>query len=63
MADFIGMTLGIIIGIGIGLYFGMISKSQKPWSELTKKEKKRILIFLIIGCIAFFLGIVTYFLF
>jgi len=40
MADWIIFALFIIIGIGIGLYFGLISKTQKPWSELTEKEKK-----------------------
>ena len=34
---FIGMAGGIAIGISIGIQMG---RQQKPWSELTPREKK-----------------------
>lgn len=63
MADLIGIGLGIIVGFGIGLYFGIISKSQKPWSELTQKEKKIRITLIIAGVILLIAGIITFFLF
>ena len=45
----IGWILGLAAGIGVGISIGIsIGIKQKPWSELTEKEK-RIRIWLIGG--------------
>ena len=62
MADWIMFALGIIIGIGIGLYFGLISKTQKPWSELTEKEKKMRIAIMFTLAILVIAGVVVSFL-
>jgi len=39
MNDFgAGFAIGIAVGVGLGLAVG--KKQQKPWSELTDREKK-----------------------
>jgi hypothetical protein len=62
MSDFfVWIPIGIMIGFAIGINVGIIlGKQQKPWSELTEKEKKfkKLLIgvmsvILIIGVIVF----------
>ena len=63
MTGLIVLGIGIIIGIAIGLYLAFISKSQKPWSKLTKKEKNIRIILIIAGVILLIAGIVTFFLF
>lgn len=62
MADWIIFALFIIIGIGIGLYFGLISKTQKPWSELTEKEKKMRIAIMFTLAILVIAGVVVSFL-
>jgi hypothetical protein len=55
----VGFATGIIVGLVIGIFAG---RKQKPWSELTEKEK-RIRIWLIGGgVILLAAGIVTLFL-
>ena len=48
MSDFgAGFAIGIAIGLGLGVVTG---RKQKPWSELTEKEKKvRIAIIAALG--------------
>ena len=42
---------GFAVGIGVGLGLGMtMGRKQRPWSELTEKEKKvRIIILAALG--------------
>jgi hypothetical protein len=55
-----GFATGIGIGFVLGLVVGRLGVKQKPWSELTEKEKKtrKILIalsfaFVLLGVVAF----------
>jgi len=56
-----GFATGIAVGFALGLVVGRLGVKQKPWSELTDKEKmtRKILIgvgsfFLLLGIVAFF---------
>jgi ABC-type antimicrobial peptide transport system permease subunit len=60
MADWIMFALGIIIGIGIGLFFG--KTPSKPWSELTEKEKKMRIAIMVTLAILVIAGVVVSFL-
>lgn len=35
-----GFATGIGVGFGLGLVIGSLTARQKPWSEMTEKEKK-----------------------
>jgi hypothetical protein len=35
-----GFATGIGVGFVLGLFVGRLGVKQKPWSELTEKEKK-----------------------
>jgi len=35
-----GFVAGLVIGLAIGIALGTKRKPQKPWSELTEKEKR-----------------------
>ncbi|HUV57054.1 MAG TPA: hypothetical protein VMV84_07465 [Dehalococcoidales bacterium] len=35
-----GYVIGMAIGLGAGIVIGYAGRKQKPWSELTKKEKR-----------------------
>jgi hypothetical protein len=37
-----GFATGIGVGFGLGLVVGSLGLKQKPWSELTEKERKRL---------------------
>ena len=58
MSDFsIGFALGIAIGLAIGLTTG---RKRKPWSELTKKEKRLMVWLIALGVVALLAGIVVF---
>ncbi len=42
MSDWVaGYVMGMVIGMGAGFAIGLAAgKKQKPWSELTEREKK-----------------------
>jgi len=53
-----GFAIGIAVGVGLGMVVGR--KQQRPWSELTDKEKKvRIGIMVALG-IAVVAGFVVF---
>jgi hypothetical protein len=55
----IGLIIGMLIGIAIGVSIGIsISRKQKPWSELTDKEKKQKKIIISIGFIILIIGFI-----
>lgn len=55
----IGMLIGILIGLAIGISLGIsIGRKQKPWSELTDKEKKYKKIIISIGIIILLIGLI-----
>ena len=55
----IGMTIGMIIGISIGISIGiLIGKKQKPWSELSKKEKFHKKTIVITGFVILMIGFI-----
>lgn len=55
--------VGFAIGIAVGLIIGLIAgRRQKPWSELTDKEKKIRMGIIAILAISFIAGIVVFFL-
>lgn len=55
-----GFATGIGIGFMLGLVVGRLGVKQKPWSELTEKEKKTRKI--LIGVLSFLalLGVVAF---
>ncbi len=63
MSDFVvGIPIGIAIGVAIGISIGIsMGKNQKPWSELTEKEKKMKLTLIAFGFILFIIGVITLF--
>jgi len=59
----IGMLLGFIAGIGAGTGIGIaIGKQQKPWSELSEKERKLRIGLIALGAVLLVAGIVAFFL-
>jgi hypothetical protein len=62
MSDFvIGIPIGIAIGIAIGVSIGIaIGKNQKPWSEMTKEEKRNRKILIGLGIIIFIIGVIVF---
>ena len=63
MNDWVLIILGIMVGIGLGSYFTAIAKPQKPWSELTEKEKKIRLWFFAIAILFLIIGVVVLYLY
>ena len=52
-----GFAIGIAVGLGLGMTMG---RKQRPWSELTEKEKKvRIGIMAVLG-VAVIAGLVVF---
>ena len=50
----IGMLLGAVAGIGIGISIGIpIGGKQKPWSELTERERRTRTIYISAGSVLF----------
>jgi len=52
-----GFATGIGVGFGLGLVVGRLGVKQKPWSELTDKEKKTRKIIIGAGSFLLLLGI------
>jgi hypothetical protein len=52
-----GFATGIAVGFGLGLVVGRLGVRQKPWSELTDKEKKTRKIAIGAGAVLLVLGI------
>jgi hypothetical protein len=52
-----GFATGIGVGFGLGLVIGSLALKQKPWSELTEKEKKTRKIAIGAGSFLLLLGI------
>jgi len=52
-----GFATGIGVGFVLGLVVGRLGVKQKPWSELTDKEKKTRKIMIGIGSFLLLLGI------
>jgi hypothetical protein len=48
-----GFATGIAVGFALGLVVGRLGAKQKPWSELTDKERRTRKI--LIGVASFFL--------
>ena len=54
-----GFATGIGVGFALGLIVGRLGVKQKPWSEMTEKEKKTRKIAIGAGSILLLLGIVA----
>jgi hypothetical protein len=54
-----GFAAGIGVGFVLGLVVGRLGTKQKPWSELTEKEKKIRKILIGAGSLLLLLGIVA----
>ena len=54
-----GFAAGIAVGLAIGLATG---RKQKPWSELTEKEKRIRIGLIAAGVVVLAAGIVTFWL-
>lgn len=59
MNDWVLFILGAMVGIGLGSYFTAIAKPQKPWSELTRKDKKIRIWLLSVGILSLIVGVVV----
>ena len=54
-----GFATGIGVGFALGLVVGRLGVKQKPWSEMTEKEKKTRKIAIGVGSFLLLLGIIT----
>ena len=52
-----GFATGIAVGFGLGLVVGSLTQKQKPWSELTEREKRTRKIAIGAGSVLLALGI------
>jgi len=52
-----GFATGIGVGFALGLVVGSLAVKQKPWSELTDKEKRSRKIAIGVGSFLLLLGI------
>ena len=52
-----GFATGIGVGFALGLVVGRLGVRQKPWSELTDKEKRTRKIAIGVGSLLLLLGI------
>ena len=60
MSDWgVGFAMGMVIGLVIGIAAG---RKQKPWSELTDKEKKIRIGITVAGAILLIAGVIAFFL-
>lgn len=52
---------GFATGIAVGLVIGLVTaRRQKPWSELTDKEKRVMIWLIAAGVVLLAVGIVTF---
>jgi hypothetical protein len=57
----IGMSMGIAAGIAIGISIGItMGRQQKPWSELTPREKQLRIGLVALGAVLVVAGIVVF---
>jgi len=63
MNNWVLFILGVIVGIGLGSYFTAMARPQKPWSELTEREKKIRIWLFSIGILFLILGVVVLYLY
>jgi len=54
-----GFATGIGVGFAVGLIVGRLGVQQKPWSELTEKEKRIRKITVGVGTFILLVGITT----
>jgi type II secretory pathway component PulM len=52
-----GFATGIAVGFALGLVVGRLGVKQKPWSELTDKEKRSRKILIVVGSFLLLAGI------
>jgi hypothetical protein len=55
-----GFATGIGIGFVLGLVVGRLGVKQKPWSELTEKEKRTRKILIALSSALVLLGVVAF---
>jgi hypothetical protein len=56
-----GYPIGLAVGIGAGIVIGIaIGRKQKPWSELTAAERKRMIVAIVVGSVLCIVGIVVF---
>jgi len=59
MNDFgTGFAIGIAVGLGLGMTMG---RKQRPWSELTDREKKVRISIIAAGVVTLVVGLVVLF--
>ncbi|MFC2122919.1 hypothetical protein ACFLRP_04455 [Bacteroidota bacterium] len=57
----IGLAVGIGAGIAVGISIGIsIGRKQKPWSEMTARERKARIISIAVGGVLFVAGVVVF---
>jgi len=56
-----GYAIGLAVGLGAGIAIGIsIGRRQKPWSELTAREKKARTITIAAGIVLLIVGVVVF---
>ena len=56
-----GYVIGLAVGLGTGIAIGVsVGRKQKPWSELTAKEKKARIILFAAGVALLIVGVVVF---
>ena len=56
-----GYAIGLAVGLGVGIAIGIsIGKRQKPWSELTAREKKARIITIAAGAVLLIAGVIFF---
>ena len=56
-----GYVIGLAVGLGAGIAIGIsITRKQKPWSELTAREKKTRIISIAAGGVLLIAGVVVF---
>jgi hypothetical protein len=56
-----GYVIGLAVGVGAGIAIGIsIGRKQKPWSELTAAERKKMIIAIAVGGVLFVAGVVVF---